>query len=104
VPTSLNLFHYYWTLLRNKKAAKGRAAPREAHPEKKPKDYGINARQPHKAILYSVSFWFFAPPPCKRAFFFIFFSFFFLLLKWFHFFSQLKSNKYRKVVPVRLFH
>jgi hypothetical protein len=28
---------------------------------KKPKDYGINTDPPHKAIIYSVSFWFFYP-------------------------------------------
>jgi len=32
---------------------------------KKPKDYGINTDPPHKAIIYSVSFWFFYPP-CRE--------------------------------------
>jgi hypothetical protein len=33
---------------------------------KKPKDYGINTDPPHKAIIYSVSFWFFYPPCCEK--------------------------------------
>jgi hypothetical protein len=32
---------------------------------KKPKDYGINTKPTHKAIIYSVSFWFFYPPCCE---------------------------------------
>jgi hypothetical protein len=44
-----------------KKAAKiGRHA--QAHADKKTKDYGINTSQLHKAIIYSVSFWFFYLP------------------------------------------
>lgn len=33
---------------------------------KKPKDYGINTKPTHKAIIYSVSFWFFYPPCCEK--------------------------------------
>ncbi|MBK6730140.1 MAG: hypothetical protein IPG60_03940 [Bacteroidetes bacterium] len=33
---------------------------------KKPKDYGINTKPTHKAIIYSVSFWFFYPPCCEE--------------------------------------
>jgi hypothetical protein len=32
---------------------------------KNPKDYGINTDPPHKAFIYSVSFWFFYPP-CRE--------------------------------------
>jgi hypothetical protein len=64
-------------LSKTKKAAKlGRHA--QAYADKKPKDYGINTRPTHKAIIYSVSFWFFAVAALSSGFLFSFFSGFFL--------------------------
>ena len=43
-------------------------AARRTDLTKKPKAYGINTDQAHKAIFYSVSFWFFYLPSLREAY------------------------------------